>query len=202
MKRDHDRTEDRPASLRRRLADLRSQLAQASTLRFDYHRAAALAEESRLLNNAAARLRRYDVPDPEGWAAWRETVALFWDAFAAAWPPGFQADLSRLRAGDAGAVDAAISFLEADPWFFRSGYAKEEIIAYLNRLPLTEAQAERLRRVVLAAVDGRDRREFRRYCRLARKVDSPALRSELAGRLECAEPAVRRHARWVLEALK
>src|SRR5262245_9822726 len=100
-----------------------------------------------------------------------------------------------------GGVDAAIEFLEKDEWTFGSGYAKAEFIRLLRKLDLNHTQAERLRRVVLTVVDGRDRREFRHYCRLACKLDSPQLREELARRLENENEVVRRHARWTLEYL-
>jgi hypothetical protein len=98
-------------------------------------------------------------------------------------------------------IEAVISYLEDDPWTFGSGYTKAEMIKLLRRLSLTAAHQERLRKVVLAAVDGRDRREFRHYCRLAQKVDSPALRAELTRRLENQSEAISRHARWVLDYL-
>ena len=76
--------------------------------------------------------------------------------------------------------------------------------------------------VVLNMVDRRDGREFRTYCRLAHKVDSPELREQLGYRLTRAWPSagsltddlpalmlaaqrdrdIRRRARWVLEALE
>lgn len=100
-----------------------------------------------------------------------------------------------------GGVDAAIEFLEKDEWRFGSGYAKADLIRLLRKLDLNHTQAERLPRVVLAVVDGRDRREFRHYCRLACKLDSPQLRKELMRRLEDENEVVRRHARWMLEYL-
>ena len=100
-----------------------------------------------------------------------------------------------------GGVDGAIEFLEKDEWAFGSGYAKADLIRLLRKVDLNHTQAERLRRVVLAVVDGRDRREFRHYCRLACKLYSPQLRKELTRRLEDENEVVRRHARWVLEYL-
>jgi hypothetical protein len=100
-----------------------------------------------------------------------------------------------------GGAEGMIEFLEKDKWTFGSGYAKADLIRLLRKLDLKPAQAERLRRVVLAVVDGRDRREFRHYCRLACKLDSRRLREELMRRLEDENEVVRRHARWVLEYL-
>ena len=77
---------------------------------------------------------------------------------------------------------------------------KVDVIRVLCRTELSAPARERLRRVVLAVVDGRDRREFRAYVRLACVVDSPVLRDELRSRLAARE-LVRRHARWVLEGL-
>jgi len=100
-----------------------------------------------------------------------------------------------------GGVDGAIEFLEKDEWAFGSGYAKADLIHLIRKLDLKPTQVDRLRRVVLAVVDGRDRREFRHYCRLACKLDSPQLRKELTRRLGDENEVVRRHARWVLEYL-
>jgi hypothetical protein len=100
-----------------------------------------------------------------------------------------------------GGVDAAIKYLEKDEWKFGSGYAKADLIRLLRKLDLKPAQADRLRRVILAVVDGRDRREFRHYCLLACKLDSPQLRKELTRRLKDENERVRRHARWTLEYL-
>ena len=100
-----------------------------------------------------------------------------------------------------GKVDEMIQYLEKDEWKFGSGYAKADLISWLRKFDLMPNEAERLRRVVLAVVDGRDRREFRHYCKLACKVDSPQLRKELRRRLEDENEVLRRHARWVLEYL-
>ncbi len=95
----------------------------------------------------------------------------------------------------------AIEFLNADPWFFRSGYVKAKLIRMLTRLPLTTEQLDRLRSVVLNVVDRRGGQEFRAYCRLARRVDAPDLRANLQLRLSHSDKGVRRRAGWVLDAL-
>lgn len=72
-----------------------------------------------------------------------------------------------------------LTFLEIDPWFFRSGYHKEEMLRRIKRSPLKKAQQVRLRAVLLDAVRRRGSREYRRYCRLAAKLADSELVCEL-----------------------
>ncbi len=103
--------------------------------------------------------------------------------------------------GDAAATETLVRFLEADVYCFRSGYLKADVIDVLKRVDLDAGATSRLRRVVLEVVDSYDRREFRAYCRLARKVDGEELRGPLRDRLTWSNPHVPRRAHWVLEAL-
>ena len=138
-------------------------------------------------------------------AAEVDAVRAFWAAVRAAYPDGFWQTIGpryeHLAAGDAAAVELAVVFLEADPWFFRSGYVKADLIRRLQRLTLTPKLIDRLSAVVLAVVDGRDRREFRWYARLARRIDNSQLREALLERHKVTDPGVRRRAGWVLDAL-
>jgi hypothetical protein len=134
--------------------------------------------------------------DP-AWAAWESAVDAFYAALDAAYPPGFWDDYDRLRRGDSAGLDTAVRFLEADPWFFRTGYLKASLLRRIRRFSLTPDQTARLRNVVLSVVQRRDGREFREYCRLARKVDGPELRSRLQGLAVHSDPRVRRRAGWV-----
>ena len=98
------------------------------------------------------------------------------------------------------------SCLEADPFFFRTGYEKAMLIRAIKPSMLTPSDIRRLQNVVLSLVDRRDERDFRAFCRLARKVDGPELREGLAQRMTSSDPPlidldVRRRARWVLESL-
>jgi len=170
--------------------------------RFPYAERAAAVEAAREAVDVAFRrvTRRHDVADPAT-AAWEAAIARFEAAVTAAYPPDFWALYGRLREGDTAALDAAIEFLGADPWFFRSGYTKARLIRLLKRLPLKPDQVERLRTVVVNVVDGRDRREFRDYCRLARCIDGPELPQPLVSRLAHPDEGVRRRAGWALHAL-
>ena len=133
-------------------------------------------------------------------ADWRQAADDFHVAFESMYADT-NIIIGRLQAGSVEGVEPAITFLEADPWCFRSGYVKADILRSLVRCPLTTDQAARLRQVVLYVVDRRDRREFRRYCRLAQIVDSEDLRRGLVARLRSGDRGVVRRALSVLESL-
>jgi hypothetical protein len=158
---------------------------------------AAIAREAKDILGETVRLRWRS---EEAWELWSQAAQRFHQAIDTAYPPGFWDDFERLSKGDVTALESAVAFLEADPWFFRSGYIKGYLIRYINRIELPPGYADRLRRMVLSATEGRQWREFRAYCRLARKLDSPELRAELTRLLDHPDPAVRRRARWALDA--
>lgn len=125
----------------------------------------------------------------------------------AAYPDRFWEDYQKLKSGDAAGLESAVRFLEADPYFFRSGYIKVSLIRGIKPPMLKPNDAKRLQNVVVSLVNRRDDRDFRAFCKLARKVDGPELREQLSQRLTSRNPDaspnldVRRRARWVLEAL-
>ena len=78
---------------------------------------------------------------------------------------------------------------------------KEALLGALKQRPLTSMRSQDFKPSILNVVQKADRREFRRFCRVAAVVDDQNFREELKG-LEVAEdPGVRRRSRWVLEAL-
>jgi len=164
--------------------------------------AAARAADAQL--RAAANAR--DASRPETYTTWLAAGVAWRAALAAAYPTGFWGAVGnryeRLSRSDPDAIEMAMAFLEADPWFFRSGYVKAAILRRLTRLSLTPRAVARLNRVVLAAVDGRDRREFRRYCRLAAAVATPRVSAALQERLASSDAGVRRRAEWMLATIE
>lgn len=117
------------------------------------------------------------------------------------WPNGLQEKIVGLKERDLDAIEFAVRFLEEDPWFFRSGYLKEEIVQRLGQCPRSSLQDERLRTVVLQRCEGPTRREFRRYCRLARRLKAPHFEEALNKLTQASSPRTVRHASWVLEAI-
>src|SRR5436190_18528918 len=88
----------------------------------------------------------------------------------------------RLAAGEPEAVEEALTFLERDPYFFRSGYARERVARWLARVELTPLQKARARAVVLSTVDGPHHCPQPGVGQLARAVINNPLRRELRAR--------------------
>lgn len=102
------------------------------------------------------------------WAAYETAIADFRAAQANVYPNAFLDAFDMLSFHIPADPTPLIAFLEADPYFFGSGYRKEEIIRLLKRCDLTPKQADRLRGVVLRSVERPEwRREDRHYGRLA-----------------------------------
>jgi hypothetical protein len=135
------------------------------------------------------------------WATWEEATRRWADALSVMLPDG-AFDPVAVRAGDPEAIDRAISFLEVDPWFHRSGYLKDDLVRALRQVDLGPGAATRLRVVLLAVTDVGDRREFRGYCRLARRIADEALVAALLDRLRGDDVRIARRALWMLDALR
>jgi hypothetical protein len=84
-----------------------------------------------------------------------------------------------LRAGAPPAREAALVFLEVDPWCFRSGYEKADLMKGLAHRELSPGDQERVRRVVLHVIQQPHRREFPRLVGLATSVWVPQLETDL-----------------------
>ncbi len=138
---------------------------------------------------------------PAAYAAWVAALEAWHKAFDSMYPPEFFESLREIPKGSAKAIDEAITFLEADPWCFRSGYVKAAVVRRLGSIAIGDDNQRRLRKVIMQVIDAGDRREFRWYARLGRRLDGVELREALIQRLASAEPGVRRRALWTLEAL-
>lgn len=124
---------------------------------------------------------------PEGHELWAHAAAELQTAMRELYSDEFEQTLAALRDGDAKAVDPMITFLEADPFCWGSGYITTRILQYLRRHDLTSDDRERLRRVLLRMIDTGGW-EFPNACRLARTVGNKAMRDALVVRLDDQEP--------------
>ncbi len=168
---------------------------------FDYAtRAQSLNDMQEFFREVVGEASRH-YADPKAKAVIEAARRLYEAAREAAYPAGFWESYQRLCAGDATGLEAAVTFLEADPWFPNSGYVKVKLIRHIETPMLTSDYIMRLQNVILEMVERRNGQEFRAYCKLARKADGPELRDQLAQRVDQGNFDVRRRARWVLEAL-
>jgi len=105
-----------------------------------------------------------------------------------------------LKRDEPQAVEDGIVYLEADPRYFRSGYAKMRIAAILKSKTLSEEQRARLRNVVLAATGSKNvGAEFKEYARLALVVADGKLLRQLAKQADTDDPSIRSRCEWILK---
>jgi hypothetical protein len=161
------------------------------------------AAELEKLNQRVLELSRRRRKSSETTAAWREAAQTFHANYdRLAFPGGLAREFERLRNGDQEAIELAVQYLEANPWYFRSGYHKAEILKFLKRLPLSQEQSTRLRKVILERVRGKPVREMRAYGRLAPRVTNDQFEAELLAIKEESNRQSARSAGWILEYLR
>ena len=141
--------------------------------------------------------------DEEHHHLWVQACERFHSSFnQLAFPGGLEQELESLRRGEQQAIEMAVRFLEADPWFFRSGYIKEELLRMLRRVELSEQQQERLRAVVLDRIRSGSGREFRQYCRLARHLVNPEFCELVSRVVDSSNAGISRRATMVKRAIE
>ena len=88
---------------------------------------------------------RFRDSGPQQRDAWKQACSEFHSRFSElAFPGGYDGAIERIKAGDPFSIEAAICFLEARPYFFRSGYMFSEIMRKVRRAKLELDQAQRL----------------------------------------------------------
>lgn len=162
--------------------------------------AARAREAQSLVHEAFRNYGRQQNKDKEK-ELWLHAVDNFNRAITEAYPPGFWSAYEQLKAKDIEGLEIAITFLENDPWFFRSGYVKQELITLICKVPIASSQQKRLASVVMNAIQGHDRREFRMYCKLARRIVSDEMRREIKDIVDGSTGDTNRRAQWVWDGL-
>jgi hypothetical protein len=97
-------------------------------------------------------------------------------------------------------VEAAVQFLESDPYFFRSGYMQRETWHRLKRSPLTAKQERRLDVVAMKYLSRPIRREFWDMVRYTRLRGTDALWSELRVLVVSGDRSLSTRAGWLILA--
>jgi len=138
-------------------------------------------EINRMLAQINALVQVRDA-SPTQRAQWQAACEEFHSRYENLCFPGGGAMLARVRCGDQDAVDAAIQFLLADPYHFRSGYLKERLWRWLARLPHSASARNRLERAALSYLDRRICREFRAMCKAMARLGRAQFWSQVAER--------------------
>lgn len=139
--------------------------------------------------DSAAELRRADQDvhrlalardaGATAWRAWEQAAVRCHELVERFYAP-LKTAMPSLRRGEARAVAAALDFLETDPWCFRSGYMKAEVMHALANAPSLAGQPrERAQRVVLHRLLRPEPRLARHTARLAAAVWDDELDSEV-----------------------
>ena len=163
----------------------------------------ANAAELERLQKAMHDASRLRSEGPQQVEKWHEAARAFHAAYdRLAFPGGITKEFELLQNGDAQAIEMAVRFLEADPWYFRSGYHKETFLRALRKQLLSDDQCARLRRVILSHVRGGYRRETRAFCRFATRVADREFEAEITAIAENSNRYASRHAQWVIHCLK
>ena len=148
-----------------------------------------------------ARLREAFAKEPHG-SAHHMACQRFHESYdRLAFPGGLKSGLARLKAAEPEAVEAAIAFLLADPWFHGSGFIKRDLCNALQNLTFLQDQGARINRAVLRVIDRGFRPELRALRRLARQTANEGFLDDLRERCRSQDPGVRRRAEWFLNYL-
>jgi hypothetical protein len=144
------------------------------------------AASERAQRVAQAR-REPGTPEYDAWvAAYRELCAI---------QMGNAGTIRAIREGitqhEPMAVDRALDYLEADPYYFWSGYVRSRLARTLGAHGTFDAhQAERARSIVIDTIDGRLHPGNAGVARIAGAVANNALRREVRSRLHHRDPSV------------
>lgn len=144
-----------------------------------------ILERAATVEEADADIRRWFRVDE---IRWHDATFRAWQAREALYSNAWVQVERDLQAGDIAAVEPAVVFLEADPWCFRSGYAKGRVLRYLSRMQLDEPQRSRLRDWLVDVIPKGPRRELPMMLRLARHVADDGFAGRLS-RLAEMKPA-------------
>lgn len=133
---------------------------------------------------------------------WSNACALFHSNYDLLFYPGGEWRWAAFLARDSSEVETAITFLEVDPFFFRSGYMKQVMWNRLKSAELTRSQSARLEEVAIQYVRRRVRREFWHMARFVRLRASENFWRRIDGLRASNELSVRTKAEWLALAMR
>lgn len=109
--------------------------------------------------------------------------------------PSIDGAVAELKKGNRAYCEPIIHFLEIDPYEYGSGYVKEKVWRYLQRVELTEKQKERLRQVALHYVRNRMSREFFPMCRFMHSIKTQRFEHQVEQLMQTPDARVHQRAK-------
>lgn len=113
-----------------------------------------------------------------------------------------KASLNELKTANKEKIEFALTFLEIDPYFFRSGYLKEDLLRKLKFITFSDSEKTRLIDILINAVKNNSNREFKFYCKLARKNSTSLLENKLNELKESPDGHIKNRAELMLKYIK
>lgn len=155
------------------------------------------------LNNEIMRTFESRSESEDAYQAWSEACRIFHDSYNdLAFPGGLEQGLALLKKGDSETIETAITYLEANPYYFRSGYIKEKILRLLKQATLTKKQIGQLQDILINVIQRTGRRENREYRRLAQKIADDKFRARLQKIIQDSnDPRIIERAQHMLDGL-
>lgn len=127
---------------------------------------------------------------------WHDAAATFRSAVEAFYGP-YEQVLAGVRAGKSNSVEEATRFLVADPWCFRSGYLKADLMHALANVALPDHIIPPLREVILHRISDRQPRLLRYAAQLAANVWDKSFETQIMRLEQDGSPAEQRAAAQV-----
>ena len=169
---------------------------------FQKHAKAVNVAQNELHTAFASVVDRHNQNDPRT-ERWITAVKVFNAALARAYPEALREFADGELPASEVSTNMMLDFIEADPVFFRSGYLKEKVLKQLEKRELSDKEAERLRRSIIAVVrQFGGRREFLHYCHVALQVATEAFRHDLEELERSDDAGIQLRANWTLAALE
>ncbi len=132
---------------------------------------------------------------------WQDACTEFHDAYSDLFFPGGELAWQQFIDGSSSDVRCALAFLQADPWYHRSGYHKQMVWHRFKRIVLTREELQLLEGVALDYLGRRVRREFwymARFVRLRGSADFWQRVEQMASAPVRSAPAIK--ATWLVLA--
>ena len=126
------------------------------------------------------------------WHGYRSILDTFWRPEA----------LQQLEQGDPELLELALGFVEANAFYFRSGYLKQRLFRRLRRMKLTETQRQRVLAGVLGALHSQRGEGWSDFCLLAAAFADAAFVAAVSEFVSHRDAHVARRARILLKHLR